>query len=193
MALPAPSTHTCTHTWTRPFGHLTVAVIKHIQRCLPDQHHLTSGLCSKHKMPLPAALLKRLSKRGLVNDAAKRSRTTEPHLAPAEEIIAEDYDDEEQEPEPPVEPDYSYPSVAKTRKPNWGERIKQRIVASNINQKGYRACPNKYNVHHNCTIHCVNAYGDGIAPSDAYLRRKERLLSRYPLPSDWNEIFDEGS
>lgn len=142
-------------------------------------------------MPLPAALLKRLSKRGIVNDAAKKSQTTESHLAPAEEIIAEDYDDEEQE--KPAEPDHGYQGAAKSRKPNWGERIKQRIVASNISQKGYRACPNKYNIHHSCTIHCVNTYGEGIAPSDAYLRRKERLLSRYPLPSEWNEIYDEGS
>lgn len=141
-------------------------------------------------MPLPAALLKRLSKRGIVNDGTKKST---PKDLPAEEIIAEDYDDDN--PEPSIDTDLDYQNPMKNKKPNfWSERLKRRIIDGNINFKGYRACPNKYNVHHKCTLFCINTFGDGVQqPSSKYLKRKERLLRKYPLPSEWKDIFDEGS
>lgn len=142
-------------------------------------------------MPLPAALLKRLSQRGIVNDALKKLPNKE-HSAPAEEIIAEDYDDEEQE--HPVDTEFDYQNAVQPKKPNnWSERMKRRIVDGNISAKGYRACPNKYNVHHRCAMFCINKYGEGILqPGDEYVRRKQRLLRKYPLPSDWREIYDDG-
>lgn len=44
-------------------------------------------------MPLPPALLKRLAKRGLVDKNVKRPQNDAKHQTPAEEIIAEDYDE----------------------------------------------------------------------------------------------------
>lgn len=47
-------------------------------------------------MPLPPALLKRLAKRGLVDKSVKQKSIAA--QAPTEEIIAEDYDDVNDEP-----------------------------------------------------------------------------------------------
>ena len=100
-------------------------------------------------MPLPAALLKRLAKRGLVNDAKD------------EEIIAESYDDFNPE-------NYENPSSFAKRDENiWAERLKRRFT-QNINS-GVKGCSNKYNVHHRCTLFCAEKYGDGKPePTKAY-------------------------
>lgn len=113
----------------------------------------------------------------------KRKQPT-PQAAPAEEIIAEDYDVEE-----PY--DFEYQPAKKPQQNYWGERLKRRIVDGSIG--GCAGCPNKYNIHHKCSLFCANKYGDGIKePSGEYSRRKARLLKRYPLPKDWKEIFDNG-
>lgn len=144
-------------------------------------------------MPLPPALLKRLAKRGLVDKSVKRAdaksiAATQP---PAEEIIAEDYDDID-EPRP-FEYEYEYQSKPKRVRPPqnfWSERLK-RVVDGSIN--GSKGCPNKYNIYHKCTLFCVNTFGDGIKePPKSYGKRKTRLLRRYPLPKDWKEVYDEG-
>lgn len=141
-------------------------------------------------MSLPPALLKRLAKRGLVNKNVKRSLTDvkSVHQAPTEEIIAEDYDEVDET--RPTETDYEYQT--QNKKPNfWCERLKRRIVDGSIN--GYKGCPNKSNIHHRCSLYCVNTFGDGIKePSKAYMKRKIRLLRRNPLPKDWKEVYDEG-
>lgn len=108
-------------------------------------------------------------------------------MNPTEEIIAEDYDEVEE----PYE--YNYDFEPQTKKPPdnfWSERLKRRIVDGNVN--GYRGCPNKYNVYHKCTLYCINTFGDGVEPSKNYLKRKARLLKRYPLSADWKEIYDHG-
>lgn len=143
-------------------------------------------------MPLPPALLKRLAKRGLVDKSSKRAQNEAKvaQQAPAEEIIAEDYDDVDDA--PPIEYDYDYQKHAKKSQQNfWSERLKKRIVDGSIN--GYKGCANKYNIYHKCSLFCVNTFGDGIKePSKNYTKRKVRLLRRYPLPKDWKEIYDEG-
>lgn len=137
-------------------------------------------------MPLPPALLKRLAKRGLVNKskaaAIERSALTE-------EIIAEDYDevDEEQ----PFDYDYDYKIRKKSQQNFWSERLKQRIVDGTVN--GHKGCPNKVNIFHKCTLYCIKTFGEGIKePSKDYLSRKKTLLRRYPLPRHWKEVYDEG-
>lgn len=134
-------------------------------------------------MPLPPALLKRLAKRGLVEKSSKDSKGQ----APAEEIIAEDYDDVEEQPY-----NYDYDYQPKKKAENfWSERLKRRITDGTIN--GYKGCPNKYNIFHRCSLFCVNTFGDGIKePSSEYQKRKARLLKRYPLPKDWTEVYDCG-
>lgn len=153
-------------------------------------------------MPLPPALLQKLAKRGLVqkgkssdesivffyssfkeifslSDSSKQA-TNASHQS--EEIIAEDYDEE---PYP-----YDYEPVKKPMESYWGERLKRRIVDGST--AGYKNCPNKYNIFHKCTLYCVSSYGDGVEPDREYLRRKRKLLQKYPLPKEWKEIFDSG-
>lgn len=112
----------------------------------------------------------------------KKTRKEPQH---AEEIIAEDYDEVE-EPYP-----YDYEPVKKPQENFWSERLKRRIVDGSIT--GYKGCPNKYNIYHKCTLYCMNTYGDGVTePKRNYLKRKLRLLKRYPLPKDWKEVYDFG-
>lgn len=141
-------------------------------------------------MPLPPALLKRLAKRGIVEKNVKRASNDSKAAQPAEEIIAEDYDDVDES--PPIDYDYDYQTQSKKTQQNfWSERLKRRIVDGSIN--GYKGCPNKYNIFHKCSLYCVNTFGDGIKePSKSYIKRKVRLLRRYPLPKDWKEVYDEG-
>lgn len=141
-------------------------------------------------MPLPPALLKRLAKRGIVDKKRLPSESKSVQQAPAEEIIAEDYDDVDESQS--FEYDYDYKSQTKKSQQNfWSERLKKRIVDGSIN--GYKGCPNKYNIYHKCSLFCVNTFGDGIKePSKGYTKRKTRLNRRYPLPKDWKEIYDEG-
>lgn len=143
-------------------------------------------------MPLPPALLKRLAKRGLVDKSVKQ-KSIAAAQAPAEEIIAEDYDDIDDEPRP-FEYDYEYQSKQNRSRQSqiWSERLKKRIVDSS-NIVGHKGCPNKYNIYHKCSLYCVNTFGDGVKePQKTYAIRKIRLLRRYPLSKDWKEIYDEG-
>lgn len=144
-------------------------------------------------MPLPPALLKRLAKRGIVEQTTKTSNDSAATAAqppPTEEIIAEDYDevDEAQ----PFEYDYDAHAQSKKSQQNfWSERLKRRIIDGS--SSGYRGCPNKYNTWHKCSLFCINTFGDGIKePPKSYTKRKIRLLRRYPLPNDWKEVYDEG-
>lgn len=117
--------------------------------------------------------------------ATKRSKDHQ-----TEEIIAENYDDVDDQPEPYP---YDYEPVKKPQENFWSERLKRRIVDSSITGVGYKACPNKYNLYHKCTLYCMNTYGDGILePSWGYAKRQKRLLRRYPLGKDWTEVFDVG-
>lgn len=143
-------------------------------------------------MPLPPALLKRLAKRGLVEKGAKRPQNdVKTSQAPAEEIIAEDYDDVD-EVQQKAEYEYDYQTHSKKTPQNfWSERLKKRIVDGSVN--GYKGCANKYNIYHKCSLFCVNKFGDGIKePSKSYQKRKTRLLRRHPLSKDWKEVYDEG-
>lgn len=152
-------------------------------------------------MPLPPALLKRLAKRGLVDKSVRQkpigsasaAAAAAATQAPAEEIIAEDYDDVDDEPRP-FEYEYEYQSKqSQSRQPAnfWSERLKKRIVDGSLN--GYKGCSNKYNIYHKCSLYCATAFGDGIKePPKSYAKRKIRLLRRHPLPKDWKEVYDEG-
>ncbi|GAB0090572.1 polyglutamine-binding protein 1 [Sergentomyia squamirostris] len=132
-------------------------------------------------MPLPPALLARLAKRGII-DSGKDQESVQ-----NEEIIAEDYDDIEE----PTQ--YDFEPVKKPQENFWSESLKRRITEGS--NTGYKGCPNKYNIFHKCTLFCINHWGDGITMdelTDEYRRRKAKLLKRYPLPKNWNEIYDEG-
>ncbi|XP_037925780.1 polyglutamine-binding protein 1 isoform X2 [Hermetia illucens] len=131
-------------------------------------------------MPLPPALRKRLANRGIVQGSTGSKNSAE-----NEEIIAEDYD----EVEDPLQ--YDFEPVKKPSSNFWIERMKRRIGDTNVS--GYKGCPNKYNIFHKCTLYCINKWGDGILePKRSYLRRRNRLLRKYPLPKNWLEVYDYG-
>ncbi|KAJ1530794.1 hypothetical protein ONE63_005644 [Megalurothrips usitatus] len=123
-------------------------------------------------MPLPAALAARLAKRGLVKPAdieAKEDKKEE------EEVIAEDYDERE--------------------RGRLGGDDDDPMNAANLEKKfqGHSGCPNKYNIYHDCSKACIELWGAGKAEPDArYLRRKIKMLKKYPLPDNWKEVYDPG-
>ncbi|XP_059481274.1 polyglutamine-binding protein 1 [Neocloeon triangulifer] len=120
-------------------------------------------------MPLPPALAAKLAKRGLITGSK----------SPAEERVNEEVIAEDD-----------------------GDRRKRALLAvsklSEIQEKppimGYPGCPNKYNIHHECTIFCSIYWASGIIePDTTYLRRKKKILSKYPLPDNWKEEYDPGT
>ncbi|XP_054716109.1 LOW QUALITY PROTEIN: polyglutamine-binding protein 1-like [Uloborus diversus] len=115
-------------------------------------------------MPLPQALLARLQKRGIVKAA-------EPEIE--EEVIAEDYDDNEKE-----------------------EYVPQNgVVHEDFSElkEAWIGCPNKWNIYHDCTKYCKDAWGSGKElPSPKTERKRLLMLKKYPLPDGWEEIYDPG-
>lgn len=123
------------------------------------------------KMPLPPALLARLSKRGIIkNPEAKKTEDVE-------EVFAEDYD-EPSEPFTDLDaPETDVPAVED--EPESLETI---------------ACPNKSNPYHECSEYCRKRYGKKEFTPDADMdRRRLRMLNKYPLPEGWQEVPDLAS
>jgi len=57
------------------------------------------------------------------------------------------------------------------------------------------ACPNRKNPYHECTAYCRKRYGmREWDPDQDMLRRRDRMLRKYPLPVGWVEVgdFDSG-
>ncbi len=79
-----------------------------------------------------------------------------------EEVIAEDYDDF-----------------------NKAIDSKSRVVVN--------VCPNKYNIYHDCTHYCQKRWSNvSEEPSPNTRRKYQKLLKRYPLPDNWQEVYDPG-
>lgn len=151
-------------------------------------------------MPLPAALAARLAKRGLVPEKVADSSTENSNennetsrvnllqkqdsnkLEDEEEVIAEDYDDqiENQEPNRLVQ------------KLHYSDDSNDSFLESTSKKfKGYIYCPNKNNIFHDCTKFCEETWRKR-EPTSKYLKRKKRMLAKYPLPSHWKEVYDAG-
>ncbi|XP_033239501.1 uncharacterized protein PQBP1 [Drosophila pseudoobscura] len=140
-------------------------------------------------MSLPPLLLNRLKKRGLVK---KQNESTSVSEA-IEEIIAENYDDEDTNSPYVCRDDTNLEN--KRRKADeqfWLHRIKERIGVTESHH-GYKLCPNKYNVWHKCSLYCVNRWtSTHTQPSQKYLRRFKRLLRKYPIEAGWKKVYDSG-
>lgn len=110
-----------------------------------------------------------------------------------EEIIAENYDEDDKNPPSDYNELKTPPSKFTSANENlWPERIKERIGVTE-SYHGFKYCPNTYNIWHTCTLYCVNKWANvRPKPKEGYLRRYKRLLRKYPLPADWTEIFDSG-
>lgn len=121
-------------------------------------------------MPLPAALLERLKKRGIV----------QPKDQEEEEVIAEDHDSSTSESDSDEERgDGSSTNTLKRR-----YKSVQTVIG----------CPNKVNIYHDCTEYCEERYGKGDeVPSLRTERKYRNLLKRFPLPLDWLDVWEPGT
>ncbi|KAK3585821.1 hypothetical protein CHS0354_038341 [Potamilus streckersoni] len=125
-------------------------------------------------MPLPAALFARLQKRGIVSkEEPKQTPTTEE----VEEVFAEDYDDPNKD--EPVED---------------GEEDKDSdddSISSDILIHEIVSCPNKVNPYHECVDYCKQRWGMcKWEPDVDMIKRRDRMLQKYPLPPGWKEVAD---
>uniref|UniRef100_T1IT40 WW domain-containing protein n=1 Tax=Strigamia maritima TaxID=126957 RepID=T1IT40_STRMM len=122
-------------------------------------------------MPLPLALQNRLLKRGII----KQNKND---LEPEEEIIAEDYDDHQ-----------SSTDIL--------ENIPQeKYIPLDTNKENKQAngCPNKWNIYHDCTTYCLSHWGEGVkTPNPQDEKKRLKMLAKYPLPENWQEIYDQGT
>lgn len=147
-------------------------------------------------MPLPAALAARLAKRGLVSekvtleisgDTAQSNKAgllkKDAHTDNEEEVIAENYDDqiENHEPNKVLQKDGHYSE----------DSDESFLESSGKKFKGYIYCPNKNNIYHDCTKFCEEIWNKR-EPNTKYLKKKKRMLAKYPLPSHWKEVYDAG-
>ncbi|XP_022915439.1 polyglutamine-binding protein 1 [Onthophagus taurus] len=58
--------------------------------------------------------------------------------------------------------------------------------------KGFITCPNKSNQYHQCTNWCQVHWKGIPTPDPHYARCARRLIEKYPLPSNWTDVFDKG-
>ena len=94
------------------------------------------------------------------------------YLEIEEEVIAEDYDDNEKATD------------------NHQNGIDQ---DSDELKEPWIGCPNKWNIYHDCTKFCREHWGNGKEqPSPKTERKRLYMLKRYPLPEGWEEIYDPG-
>lgn len=133
-------------------------------------------------MPLPAALAARLQKRGLLKEQETKppqsSVLNSSGTEEVEEVFAEDYDDlEKPEPEP------HFPKVE--------SRIEPPVQEEDSTVHEVPACPNRSNPYHECSDYCKERWGvKKWNPSEDMIRKRDRMLRKYPLPPEWQEIAD---
>lgn len=126
-------------------------------------------------MPLPPALLARLAKRGIINSPKEPEQTSS--VPEDEEIIAEDYDETPQHPEP-------FGQIAVAVPVETAEIFDPFM--------GYSGCPNKWNVYHDCNSGCRDQWKEPKQLDSSYERKRAAMLKKYHLPDHWKEILDSG-
>lgn len=134
-------------------------------------------------MPLPAALAARLAKRGLITKD-KLEESKEASKEEEEEVFAESYDDTSAAYNPNIQ------SYSPSHSDDEAENVEAQIT---LKFKGHSGCPNKSNIFHECSKYCKLRWKEGIKiPSKEYLKKKNKMLSKYPLPDGWKEVYDPG-
>ncbi|XP_014767969.1 polyglutamine-binding protein 1 [Octopus bimaculoides] len=129
-------------------------------------------------MPLPAALLAKLSKRGIIK--AQEPKKPED----VEEVFAEDYDE-------PTQPFSMMDTVGAPGTLQEETVTKKDETVESLEEV---ACPNKSNPYHKCTEYCLKRYGKiTFKPDPETERRRLRMLMKHPLPEGWQEIPDKAT
>lgn len=144
-------------------------------------------------MPLPAALLARLAKRGLVEQSKTEQRPnkglSKPGTEEHEEVFAEDYDDPskpekvEVPPQPdPVQAQLQFEPVMQAAQ----ELFKEESVFFETT-----ACPHRENPYHECLAYCRKRYGmRDWDPDEDSVKKRDRMIHKHPLPAGWLEVGD---
>lgn len=149
-------------------------------------------------MPLPPALAAKLAKRGLVSGKvpAENAETIDGDQSTLvnpkndvskeeEEVIAENYDDH-------LENKAPNQIVRKSDTLFSGDDSNDSFLDSSSKTfKGFIYCPNKHNIFHDCTKFCEENW-KRREPDPRYLKRKKKMLAKYPLPNHWKEVYDAG-
>ncbi|XP_061187428.1 polyglutamine-binding protein 1-like [Saccostrea echinata] len=121
-------------------------------------------------MPLPAALLAKLKKRGIVTEEQSK------RVEEVEEVFAEDYDD-------PIK-ENTAPPVTEQEMETSHDQTKPLVY-------DVSACPNRYNKYHTCVEYCKKRWGiQKFEPAPSMIKKRDRMLRRYPLPGGWEEVAD---
>lgn len=128
-------------------------------------------------MSLPPALAARLAKRGIISQDYVQTQEKKFRSDAEEEVIAENYD-----------------SNVKGSKNSDEDGFEISSAQADKHFKGHSGCPNKWNVYHECNSFCVKVWGKRfITPDSKYLRKQVSLLSKYPLPPGWKQVYDPGT
>jgi hypothetical protein len=113
-----------------------------------------------------------------------------------EEVIAEDYDDHF-ETHPVVNPAASGNSLSKTdRTAASGPAVVNSTDIDQLDEPDELVhevplCPNRFNPYHLCVEYCQHRWGcKRFRPDPSLASKHERLLKRYPVPSNWLEVGD---
>jgi len=143
-------------------------------------------------MPLPAALLARLAKRGIVDTKEETKAPSKPEEV--EEVFAEDYDDPSK-PEQIAKPQTQ--SVIPAQPPAVAHLSQGVIDVIGEGPVFFKttACPNRSNPYHECVAYCKKRYGmREWDPDNDMTKRRDRMLRKFPLPEGWVEVgdFDTG-
>ncbi|XP_076448612.1 polyglutamine-binding protein 1-like [Babylonia areolata] len=130
-------------------------------------------------MPLPPALAARLAKRGIIKEEPA-PQPTKP-VEEVEEVFAEDYDD-------PAKQEV-------TESESKMEEDEKEVPDNDEDDTDYVHevinCPNKANPFHTCVKFCKNRWGmKSFSPESDMLRKRDRMLRKYPLPDGWKEVAD---
>ena len=98
-----------------------------------------------------------------------------------EEVFAEDYDDL-------AKPDIT-DTETKDTKEEKQDSNKETDDTEYIHE--VTACPNRSNPYHTCVKYCRNRWGiQTFSPDKDMLKRRDRMLKKYPLPDGWKEVAD---
>lgn len=140
-------------------------------------------------MPLPAALLAKLAKRGICKTPQKKPQEDE------EEVFAEDYDESGSSSDSSDDNEDSHGSDRSGSDDSESElpRIKETTRSSESRDTSKKAsdCPNAKNPYHECTSYCRRKYGEKkFEPHPVMEKRRVRMLKIYPLLPNWREVPD---
>lgn len=179
-------------------------------------------------MPLPPLLLERLKRRKIIQEvrappsnefADKHSDKNSPAARGAsqtgvvqsnqdeleEEIIAEDYSDEQNDDNGVTkEVDRSPFECTGKEKFNAEPANSSQASHDDYNQghpelsiqltESVLGCPNKYNIYHDCSQYCIDKHGECKELSPTLEQRKQLalVLKNYPMSNEWRVVYDPG-